>query len=49
MVDRFQKQFEVYQQQEEQLVLAATLGETDDLTSPLLPGFSHAVQPLLAV
>jgi Uma2 family endonuclease len=49
MVDRFQKQFEVYRQQEEQLVLAITLRETDDLTSPLLPDFSHAVQPLLAV
>lgn len=49
IVDRFQKQFEVYRQQEEQLVLAATLRETDDLISPLLPGFSHAVQPLLAV
>jgi len=49
IVDGFQKQFEVYWQQKGQLVLAATLGETDHITSPLLPGFSHAVQPLLAV
>lgn len=49
IVDRFSKQLEVYRREEGSLVLVGTLGETDDLTSPLLPGFSYAVLSLLTV
>ena len=39
IADRFAKRLEVYRREKGQLVLAATLLEGDELTSPLLPGF----------
>lgn len=41
-------QVEVYRRAEGRLQLAATLGEGDTLTSPLLPGFTCAIGSLFA-
>lgn len=46
--DRFTRQVEVYRRQAAQLVLSATLLSQDDLTSPLLPGFSCRVEHLFS-
>ncbi len=46
MVDRISRRVEVYRRDKAQLVLMQTLLEADDLTSPLLPGFSSAVAKL---
>jgi len=43
IADRFSKRLEIYRRQDARLVLAATLTGSDTLTSPLLPGFSFAV------
>ena len=48
IIDRFNKQLEVYRQQTGQLVLIETLTETDRLTSPLLPKFSLSVSQIFA-
>ena len=40
IVDRLTRQVEVYRREQAQLVLAATLVGDDEITSPLLPGFS---------
>jgi len=47
IVDRFARQVEVYRREGAQLRLAVQLGSDDDLTSPLLPGFTCAVGALL--
>lgn len=39
IADRFTRQLEVYRRENAQLVLQVTLLETDEITSPLLPGF----------
>lgn len=46
--DRLTRQVEVYRRQAAQLVLSATLFGQDDLTSPLLPGFSCQVEHLFS-
>lgn len=43
IVDRFTRQVEVYRRVKGQLALVATVLERDELTSPLLPGFSLTV------
>jgi Uma2 family endonuclease len=43
IIDRFAQQVEVYRREGEQLRLAVQLGSDDDLTSPLLPGFTCSV------
>ncbi len=43
IVDRFERTIEIYQLQEEQLLLVATLREDDVLTSASLPGLSFEV------
>jgi Uma2 family endonuclease len=45
--DRLTQQIEVYRRQSAQLTLVATLLAKDELTSPLLPGFSCRVAQLL--
>lgn len=40
IADRFTRQLEIYRRQQGQLALAATLITTDEVTSPLLPGFT---------
>ena len=44
VADRYQRMFEIYQLQAGQLALAAKLMDDDELTSPLLPGFSCRVR-----
>lgn len=44
--DRQKQQVEVYRRQNNVLKLAATLFKTDYLTSPLLPGFSCALESI---
>ena len=39
IADRFSQQVEIYQRRDNQLILAVTLSENNELTSPLLPGF----------
>lgn len=46
IVDRFTQQVEVYRRVGGQLALVATVLAQDDLTSPLLPGFSVTVSRL---
>lgn len=46
--DRFTQQIEVYRRQTSQLVLVATVLAQDNLTSPLLPGFSCHVGAMLS-
>ena len=46
IVDRFARTVEVYRLAEGTLQLAVTLGENDELTSPLLPGFVCPVAAL---
>ena len=41
------RQIEIYRRAEAELTLVATLGETDVLESPLLPGFSCSVAAVL--
>jgi Uma2 family endonuclease len=48
IVDRFSKELEVYRQEQGQLVLVATLTETDRLDSPLFPNFSLSVSQVFA-
>lgn len=43
IVDRFNRQVEVYRRENAQLSLAATLFAEDEINSPLLPGFSCAI------
>lgn len=40
IADRMSKRLEIYPREKGQLMLHATLLETDELTSPLLPGFN---------
>jgi Uma2 family endonuclease len=47
IIDRFEQQVDVYRREGEQLRLAVQLGVTDDLTSPLLPGFVCSLRWLL--
>jgi len=47
IVDRFARQVDIYRREGAQLRLAVQLGSDDDLTSPLLPGFTCAVGALL--
>ncbi|MBD2481740.1 Uma2 family endonuclease [Planktothrix sp. FACHB-1365] len=44
IVNYFTKQVEIYRREQAQLVQVATLLETDEITSPLLPGFSAVVR-----
>lgn len=46
IVNYFTKQVEIYRREQAQLVKVATLLETDEITSPLLPGFSAVVRLL---
>ncbi|MEB3211617.1 MAG: Uma2 family endonuclease [Leptolyngbyaceae bacterium] len=46
IADRLEKRLEVYRRNEGQLALTATLLDTDELTSPLLPGFRCPVNRL---
>ncbi|MEM9449901.1 MAG: Uma2 family endonuclease [Cyanobacteria bacterium P01_E01_bin.6] len=46
IVDRFATRLEIYRRKEGQLALIATLLDKDELTSPLLPGFSCVVNRL---
>ncbi|OIP70541.1 MAG: hypothetical protein AUK43_08835 [Oscillatoriales cyanobacterium CG2_30_40_61] len=46
VVNYFTKQVEIYRREQAQLVKVATLLETDEITSPLLPGFSAMVSLL---
>lgn len=48
IVDWQRRQVEVHRRQNAALVLAATLAEDDNLTSPLLPGFAARVSELFA-
>lgn len=48
LVDWRLRQIEVFRRAEGRLGLVATLRETDELSSPLLPGFKAAVAALLA-
>jgi Uma2 family endonuclease len=47
IIDRFQQQVEVYRRDPDQLRLVGQLGIVDDLTSPLLPGFTCSLRWLL--
>ncbi len=44
IVDWRLRQIEVYRRENAQLVLIATLMENDEITSPILPGFSCGIQ-----
>lgn len=44
IVDRFTQKVEVYRREKAQLVLVATLLNDDEITSPLLPGFSCSIR-----
>ncbi|MDZ8189948.1 MAG: Uma2 family endonuclease [Nostoc sp. ChiSLP02] len=44
IVDRFNQKVEVYRREKAQLVLVATLLDDDEITSPLLPGFSCSIR-----
>ncbi|MBW4698475.1 MAG: Uma2 family endonuclease [Aphanocapsa lilacina HA4352-LM1] len=44
IVDRFARQVQVYRRQNAQLVLISSLSAGDELTSPLLPGLSCAIE-----
>jgi len=44
IVDRFTQKVEVYRREKAQLVLVATLLDDDEITSPLLPGFSCSIR-----
>ncbi|MEH2458331.1 Uma2 family endonuclease [Nostoc sp.] len=44
IVDRFTQKVEVYRREKAQLVLVATLLGDDEITSPLLPGFSCSIR-----
>lgn len=44
IVNRFTQQVEVYRREKAQLVLIATLLGDDEITSPLLPGFSCCIR-----
>ncbi len=44
IVNYFTKQVEIYRREQAQLVKVATLLEMDEITSPLLPGFSAIVR-----
>ncbi|MEM7771071.1 MAG: Uma2 family endonuclease [Cyanobacteria bacterium P01_A01_bin.37] len=46
IVDRLATRLEIYRRKEGQLALIATLLDKDELTSPLLPGFSCVVNRL---
>lgn len=48
IVDRQLQQIQVYRREQATLVLAATLLSSDELTSPLLPGFSCHVGSLFS-
>jgi Uma2 family endonuclease len=48
IVDRFARSVEVYRPVDGTMQLIAALGEWDDLSSPLLPGFSLRVEALFA-
>ncbi|MGB0560269.1 MAG: Uma2 family endonuclease [Spirulinaceae cyanobacterium] len=48
IVDREQKSVEMYRREQGILVKAMTLFEADDLTSPLLPGFSGEIGAFFA-
>ena len=48
VVDCERRQLEIHRRHEGALTLEATLLEQDKLTSPLLPGFSHAVADLFS-
>ncbi|MGB3208479.1 MAG: Uma2 family endonuclease [Crinalium sp.] len=43
IADRFHKQVEVYRREQARLVLVATLMGNDQITSPLLPGFTCSI------
>ena len=43
IADRFTRQLEIYRRQQGQLALVATLMTTDEITSPLLPGFNCSI------
>lgn len=47
IVDWRRRQVEVYRRRDATLVLAATLGESESLESPLLPGFACPVSALV--
>ncbi|NJN21545.1 MAG: Uma2 family endonuclease [Leptolyngbya sp. RL_3_1] len=49
IVDRFTQRLEVYRRDRGQLALAATLWIDDQLTSPLLPGFSTSIRRFLLI
>ena len=44
IADRFHKQVEVYRREQARLVLVATLMGNDQITSPLLPGFTCSIR-----
>lgn len=44
IVDRFHQKVEVYRREKAQLTLVATLLDDDEITSPLLPGFSCSIR-----
>ena len=46
IVDRLLQQIQIYRREQAILVLAATLFSTDNLSSPLLPGFTCSVASL---
>ncbi|MCV3216328.1 Uma2 family endonuclease [Plectonema radiosum NIES-515] len=46
IVDRQLQQIQIYRREQATLVLAATLFSTDNLSSPLLPGFTCSVASL---
>ncbi len=48
IIDRFARTIEIYRLAEGGLQPVVTLGTSDDLSSPLLPGFSHRVGNLFA-
>ena len=48
IIDRFARTIEIYRLAEGVLQPVVTLGATDDLSSPFLPGFSHRVGNLFA-
>ena len=43
IADRFHKQVEVYRREQARLILVATLMGDDQITSPLLPGFTCSI------
>ncbi len=48
IIDRFKQQVEIYRRENQKLALVATLSQSDQITSPLLPQFTCLVSIIFA-